>query len=125
MTDMRAECLRRIEAEVAAKRQALEAELEAEKGLVSQRDVLLLDAICDVDRVRREAAAAVAENGLRERYSNGRQVLERENRAVGQMCKASATLGKLIAALGVKPRGVHADDAPPEEEDGVDELDDY
>lgn len=84
MTEARQALLTRIDSEVRAYRAALEAETRETCGELSAADALLLDAICDTERIRREAVAQIAEKGLRERYSNGRQSLERENKAVGQ-----------------------------------------
>ena len=78
----------------------------------------------DTERIRREAVAQIAERGLRERYSNGRQSLERENKAVGQAHKAAQTLGKLMAALKARQRKGQAGAQLPEGA-VADELDDY
>ena len=104
MTEARQALLTRIDSEVRAYRAALEAETRETCGELSAADALLLDAICDTERIRREAVAQIAEKGLRERYSNGRQSLERENKAVGQAHKAAQTLGKLMAALKARQR---------------------
>ena len=104
MTEARQALLTRIDSEVRAYRAALEAETQEKCGELSAADALLLDAICDTERIRREAVAQIAEKGLRERYSNGRQSLERENKAVGQAHKAAQTLGKLMAALKARQR---------------------
>ena len=110
--------------EVRAYRAALEAETREKCGELSAADALLLDAICDTERIRREAVAQIAERGLRERYSNGRQSLERENKAVGQAHKAAQTLGKLMAALKARQRKGQAGAQLPEGA-VADELDDY
>lgn len=67
----RQEMRRGYEQAVAARRAALEAELTAERGRVTERDALLLDAICDAEMIRLEAMGQVEAKGLRERYSNG------------------------------------------------------
>lgn len=111
----------RIEEAVAEKRRALEAELTEAKGRVSARDALLLDAICDTERIRLEAMAAVEQKGLRERYTNGRQSVERENKSVTQAHKASASLARLLSALYGRGRAA----AAPEPDGEPDELDNY
>ncbi len=111
----------RIDTAVAEKRRALETELTETKGRVSARDALLLDAICDTERIRLEAVSSVAQRGLRERYTNGRQSVERENRSVAQAHKAAAALIRLLSAL--YGRGHAA--AEPETDGEPDELDDY
>lgn len=110
----------RIAEAVAEKRRALEADLTETKGRVSARDALLLDAICDTERIRLEAMAAVEQKGLRERYSNGRQSVERENKSVTQAHKASASLTRLLNALYGRGRA-----AAPETDGEPDELDNY
>lgn len=122
MADRQERCRAYAQA-VAERRAALEAELTAERGRVTERDALLLDAICDAEMIRLEAMGQIAEKGLRERYSNGRQTLERENKAVAQSFKAATTLAKLVAALNAKPRKDRAAEEP--EEVGTDDLDDY
>lgn len=124
MTEARQALLTRIDSEVRAYRAALEAETREKCGELSAADALLLDAICDTERIRREAVAQIAERGLRERYSNGRQSLERENKAVGQAHKAAQTLGKLMAALKARQRKGQASAQLPEGA-VADELDDY
>lgn len=119
----RQEMRRGYEQAVAARRAALEAELTAERGRVTERDALLLDAICDAEMIRLEAMGQVEAKGLRERYSNGRQTLERENKAVAQSFKAAVTLTKLVTALNAKPRRSKAAEEPEEVE--TDDLDDY
>ena len=73
--------------------------------------------------IRLEAMGQVEAKGLRERYSNGRQTLERENKAVAQSFKAATTLAKLVTALNAKPRRGKAAEEPEEVE--TDDLDDY
>ena len=124
MTEARQALLTRIDSEVRAYRAALEAETREKCGELSAADALLLDAICDTERIRREAVAQIAERGLRERDSNGRQSLERENKAVGQAHKAAQTLGKLMAALKARQRKGQAGAQLPEGA-VADELDDY
>ena len=124
MTEARQALLTRIDSEVRAYRAALEAETRETCGELSAADALSLDAICDTERIRREAVAQIAEKGLRERYSNGRQSLERENKAVGQAHKAAQTLGKLMAALKARQRKGQAGAQLPEGA-VADELDDY
>ena len=124
MTEARQALLTRIDSEVRAYRAALETETREMCGELSAADALLLDAICDTERIRREAVAQIAEKGLRERYSNGRQSLERENKAVGQAHKAAQTLGKLMAALKARQRKGQAGAQLPEGA-VADELDDY
>lgn len=119
----RQEMRRGYEQAVSARRAALEAELTAERGRVTERDALLLDAICDAEMIRLEAMGQVEAKGLRERYSNGRQTLERENKAVAQSFKAATTLAKLVTALNAKPRRGKATEEPEEVE--TDDLDDY
>lgn len=119
---VRTELLAKIEEDVAAIRAALENEIRESRGEISVRDELLLDAICDTERMRREAVAQVKQNGLRERYSNGRQSLERENRAVGQANKMTGVLAKLLASLNTKEK---KQTAPEEKGAAADELDDY
>lgn len=119
----RQEMRRGYEQAVAARRAALEAELTAERGRVTERDALLLDAICDAEMIRLEAMGQVEAKGLRERYSNGRQTLERENKAVAQSFKAATTLAKLVTALNAKPRRGKTAEEPEEVE--TNDLDDY
>ena len=124
MTEARQALLTQIDSEVRAYRAALETETREKCGELSAADALLLDAICDTERIRREAVAQIAERGLRERYSNGRQSLERENKAVGQAHKAAQTLGKLMAALKARQRKGQVGAQLPEKA-VADELDDY
>ena len=63
MTEARQALLTRIDSEVRAYRAALEAETRETCGELSAADALLLDAICDTERIRREAVAQIAEKG--------------------------------------------------------------
>ena len=59
MTEARQALLTRIDSEVRAYRAALEAETRETCGELSAADALLLDAICDTERIRREAVAQI------------------------------------------------------------------
>lgn len=64
MTEARQALLTRIDSEVRAYRAALEAETRETCGELSAADALLLDAICDTERIRQEAVAQIAGKGV-------------------------------------------------------------
>lgn len=125
MTEERKALREKIEAEVLDYRMALEQEVLEVLGEISPGEKLLIDSICDTERIRREAAANVAERGLRERYSNGRQSVERENKAVEQTHKAAMTAAKLLNTLRSWMRKASAAAGKVSEGVDADELDDY
>lgn len=96
-------------------------------GEVSPAQRGLLDNLRDVKLMRLEAAENVAEVGLRERYSNGRQTMERKNPSVDIMLRASATQAKIIVAMGLnkKQRGKSNGPEDPPEGGDLDDLDNY
>ena len=126
---LRAERMQRIAQGAALKKAEVENQLKASYGEILPAHAALLDALVDVEIVRLEAAECVAEKGQKERYSNGKQTLERKNPAVDTLLRDSATEAKLIAALGLNRRK-RAEKAEPEPdeplpEDDVSDLDDY
>lgn len=100
----RDERLLRLAREASRKRAEVEQHLREICGRILPEHAVLLDALYDVELVRLEAMEYLSEKGQRERYSNGRQTLDRKCPEVDTMLKASATQAKLIAALGAKPR---------------------
>lgn len=109
----------------ALKKAEIHNQLLATHGAVLPAQEALLCALVDVELVRLEAAEDVAERGQRERYSNGRQTLERKNPAVDTLLKASAAEAKIMTALGLsKRRSKPAAKAAPDC-DTEDDLDDY
>ena len=126
---LRDERIQRITREAALKKAEIENQLMESYGEILPAHAALLDALMDVEIMRLEAAECVAEKGQKERYSNGKQTLERKNPAVDTMLRASATEAKLIGALGLNRRkrpgkaDVELDDPLPE--DDVSDLDDY
>lgn len=127
---LRDERIQRITREAALKKAEIETQLLESYGAILPAHAALLDALLDVEIMRLEAAECVAEKGQKERYSNGKQTLERKNPAVDTMLRASATEAKLISALGLNRRkrpgkaDVEPDDPLPEDDD-VSDLDDY
>ena len=133
-TQMRQERMQRIAREVCSTIAEVERQILAEYGEISPKHAALLDNLRTVETLRLEAAEDVAERGMRERYSNGRQTLERKNPAVDTMLRASATSAKVISAMGLSKRGgaKHAAHEPGAAEalddlagDDTDDLDDY
>lgn len=126
---LRDERIQRITREAALKKAEIENQLKESYGEILPAHAALLDALVDVEIMRLEAAECVAEKGQKERYSNGKQTLERKNPAVDTMLRASATEAKLIAALGLNRRKrAGKPDLEPDEplpEDDVSDLDDY
>lgn len=96
-------------------------------GEISPAHRGLLDNLREVEALRLAAAEDVAENGLRERYSNGRQTLERKNPAVDILLKASATQAKVVMTMGLskKQRGKSGPSDEPPEDGDLDDLDNY
>lgn len=127
---LRDERMQRIARTAALKKAEIENQLKESYGAILPAHAALLDALMDVEIMRLEAAECVAEKGQKERYSNGKQTLERKNPAVDTMLRASATEAKLIAALGLNRRKKAAKAADgeldePVPEDDVSDLDDY
>ena len=106
----RDERLLRLARVAAQKRAEVERHILESHGAILPAHVVLLDALVDGEQVRLEAAELVAERGQREKYTNGRQTLERKSPEVDTMLRASATEAKLIAALGLRPRKDRAAD---------------
>lgn len=100
----RDERMLRLARQAALKRAEVERHILDSVGEILPAHRVLLDALVDVELTRLEAAECVAEKGQRERYSNGRQTLERKPPEVDTLLRASATEAKLIAALGLRPR---------------------
>lgn len=125
----RDERMMRLAREAAKKRAEVERSLLERWGSVLPEHAVLLDALYDVELVRLEAMEYLSEKGQRERYSNGRQTLERKCPEVDTVLKASATQAKLIAALGVKARKgkgeAAADDEPGDVMGDEPSLDNY
>lgn len=131
---LRQERMQRIARDVCATIADVERQILTEYGEISPKHAALLDNLRTVETTRLEAAEDVAERGMRERYSNGRQTLERKNPAVDTMLRASATAAKVISAMGLSKRGgvraVNRDSGAVEEADELageetDDLDDY
>lgn len=131
---LRQERMQRIARDVCATIADVERQILTEYGEISPKHAALLDNLRTVETTRLEAAEDVAERGMRERYSNGRQTLERKNPAVDTMLRASATAAKVISAMGLSKRGgaraVSRDADAAEETDELageetDDLDDY
>lgn len=100
----RDERMLRLARQAAQKRAEVERHILDSCGEILPAHRVLLDALVDVELTRLEASEIVAEKGQRERYSNGRQTLERKPPEVETLLRASATEAKLIAALGLRPR---------------------
>lgn len=100
----REERMRRLTRDACLVRAQVEQQVLDHYGAVLSGHRALLDALQDVELTRLEAAEDVAEKGLRERYSNGRQSLERKNPATDIMLRAAATEAKIISALGLNKR---------------------
>lgn len=100
----REERMRRLTRDACLVRAQVEQQVLDHYGAVLSGHRALLDALLDVELIRLEAAEDVAEKGLRERYSNGRQTLERKNPATDIMLRAAATEAKIISALGLNKR---------------------
>ena len=126
---LRDERMQRIARAAALKKAEIENQLRESYGAILPAHAALLDALVDVEIMRLEAAECVAEKGQKERYSNGKQTLERKNPAVDTMLRASATEAKLISALGLnrrkRPGKADAELDDPLPEDDVSDLDDY
>ncbi len=116
----REERMRRLTRDACLVRAQVEQQVLDHYGAVLSGHRALLDALQDVELTRLEAAEDVAEKGLRERYSNGRQSLERKNPATDIMLRAAATEAKIISALGLNKRKQAATPAT----DGGDAADD-
>ena len=116
----REERMRRLTRDACLVRAQVEQQVLDHYGAVLSGHRALLDALQDVELTRLEAAEDVAEKGLRERYSNGRQSRERKNPATDIMLRAAATEAKIISALGLNKRKQAATPAT----DGGDAADD-
>ncbi len=127
MTDKQAreERMRRLTRDACLARAQVEQQVIDHYGEVLSGHRTLLDALQDVELTRLEAAEDVAEKGLRERYSNGRQSLERKNPAVDIMLRAAATETKLISALGLNKRRQAAPAVGGDAADDGDDMDNY
>lgn len=110
---------------VAVKKAEIGSQVLAAYGEILPAHETLLSALANVELVRLEAAEDVAENGQRERYNNGRQVLERKNPAVDTLLKASAAEAKIITALGLSKRKSKQAAKPEPDNETEDDLDDY
>ena len=118
----RDERMLRLARQAALKRAEVERHILDSCGKILPAHRVLLDALVDVELTRLEAAECVAEKGQRERYSNGRQTLERKAPEVDTMLRASATEAKLIAALGLRPRKPRGEDMEAEEAEDVKDV---
>lgn len=128
MTDKQARegRMQRLKLNACQARAQVEEQLQAHFGSLLPGHLALLDAWQDVELTRLEAAESISATGLRERYYNGRQSLERKNPAVDIMLRAAATEAKLISAMGLTRRrqGAAALNGGDAADDGED-MDDY
>lgn len=122
---LREELLEKIRQTLDEKCEGLREQVRAVRGDVTARDESLLDAYRAVEAIRLEAAATIEEKGLMESYSNGRQRLTRESKAVSQLLKAAACAARILATLLPIRKARTA--AMPDESggDADDDLDEY
>lgn len=124
MAETRQEMLERIGREADQRCCEIREQVIAEYGYVSAKHAALLAQLRSVELLRLEASEDARTRGLRERYCNGKQRLERKNPAIDMVLKASATAAKVIAAMGLsKAKAKPGGEAVTESDD--DDLDNY
>lgn len=124
MVETRQEKLDRLGREADQRCSEIREQVIAEFGYVSAKHAALLAQLRDVELLRLEAAEDVETRGLRERFCNGKQRLERKNPAIDMVLKASATAAKVIAAMGLsKAKARPGGEAVTDSDD--DDLDNY